>query len=424
MNKSLKLVLVISIAVNAVWGIGAAAGWVSFGKAGGKASGGVAQNKAAFSPGAKREMAALLATDDAAKLRDELRALGLPEDLVRDVVSVRIWSRSVARRGEIDRETREAEARRPYWSGRSRGRSDALTAAQYGEIVALNREAEFQENQILGTGDGASPYGRARYPYLPPEKAGRLAELESDYSQMRFKVAEEMFGFRMPGDDAKLKLLDEEHKRDVDALLSPEEKMAKDLRDSTTAYGVQRAFAGFDGTEEEYKIVFALQQKLDEKLPSDGSMTAMISGGVDTSEYWQAYAEAQKETNAQIKEALGDERYAEYLRGQRKDYQSLLAAAQRFNLGADTVAQTYQARDYAANEAKRISDDKSLNAGQKREAYAALAEQATAQIRAVLGDDVGDAYINNALGWLKNLPRGGKVEIDPEGNVKVTTPKK
>jgi hypothetical protein len=81
-------------------------------------------------------------------------------------------------------------------------------------------------------------------------------------------------------------------------------------------------------------------------------------------------------------------------------------------------------RDATANQAKRISDDTSLDATQKTAALAALASQATGQIRAALGDDVGNAYITNALPWLKKLPQGGTVEIDPKGNVKITPPKK
>ena len=424
MNKPVKLILILSIAVNAIWVFGAASGWLSFGKAGGKVSGDVAQKTDALSPEAAKEMAALFAADDAAKLRDELRALGVPEDVVRAVVSVRIRSRSAARYREISEAARQAEAQRPYWSAKPRRALIALTADQWGEIIALQREENKQIKQIMGTGDEVSGYAHLRYTFLPSEKVGRLSEIESDYYQLRAKVAEEMSGFRMPGDDAKLKLLDEEYKRDVAAVLTPDEKMAKDLRDSSTAYDVRRAFAGFDGTEEEYKTIFALQQKMEEKFPSDTPMAAMMYGGADVSEYWRAYSEAQKQVDAQIKEALGDARYAEYVRGQRQDYQTLMAAADRFNLGADIVAQTYQARDNAANEAKRISDDKRLNAGQKKEAYAALAEQATAQIRAALGDEVGDAYINNALVWLKNLPRGGNVTIDKRGNVNVSQPKK
>jgi hypothetical protein len=285
----------------------------------------------------------------------------------------------------------------------------------------LDREARKQA-QALGA-DGRPDWNQIiheiRYAFLPPDKAAQLAEMRIDYLLLQHRIQQEMDGFRMPGDDAALKLLRDEEKRDIEALLSPEERAAKDLRDSATASKLRRDFAGFDATEDEYKAVFALQHAVDEKY----SREAMAALGGDMAEFNRARDEAQKEVEAQIKATLGDARYEEYLRGQRGDYQSLLAAAARFSLSADTVAQTYQVRTDAAREAERISDDVGLSTGQKNEAYAALREQATAQIRAMLGDEVGAAYIDNALVWLKNLPRGGNVRIGPKGNVNVTQPK-
>lgn len=346
---------------------------------------------------------------------------------MRAVVSARIWSRNTARMREIMTAAREAAAQRPYWRGaRSRIRMDDvdLTGEQLSEITALSLEGRKQSELILGSEGEIPGYSQLRHPFLSSSKAMRLVLLEQDYGLLRYQAYQEMTaGFQMPGDGAALKLLDEEYKRDIDALLTPEEKMANDLRNSTTALQLQRAFAGFSATEEDYNAVFALQNRLEEKYSREAALTASSGGPDAMSEFYRARAEEQKNIDAQIKETLGDARYAEYVRGSRKDYQTLLAAAQRFNLAADTVAQTYQVREDAASEAKRISDDGNLNAGQKAEAYAALAKQASGQIRTALGDEVGDAYIDNALPWLKNLPKGGTVRIDNNGNVFVSQPR-
>jgi len=422
MNKTVKLLLILSIAVNAIWLIGAASGWFSFGKTAGAAAQAKANASGALSPKVAREMKALLTSKDAAALRDKLRALGLPEDVVRNIVETRIWSRYTARYRELNEAERQAALQRQYWRTSPREDWGIYTSDKRSELTALRREAEKQISQILGKDDETPGYSQMRYPFLSSDKADQLSEIQYDYYQMRDKVRHEVTGFPMPGDDAKLKLIDEEYKRDVDALLTPDEKAANDLRNSTTAYRLQRAFGGFDGTQEEYMTIFALQQEMDDKYTSNSSMLARMSGA-NMTEYYRERTEAQKEVDAQIKETLGDARYAEYVRGQREDYQTLLAAAQRFNLGADTVAQTYQVRDDTANEAKRISNDRSLSTEQKNEAFAALAEQATGQIRATLGDDVGNAYIDNALVWLKNLPKGGTVTISSRGNVIVEQPK-
>jgi len=429
MNKSFKSVLVFSIAANALLFAGLAAGYVSIKKLSGAgtaaqsaaASGG--SNGGTLSPEAAKRTKSLLTTGDMAALRDGLRALGLPEDEVRRIVGMRIWSRNAARIREINEAALEAARQRPYWRGRRQGMSytDVYTPEQQKEMQSMSDAASKETRELFGR-EEADGWTVARYAFVSPEKAARLQEIESDYYDLQRRVREEMAGFLMPGDAEKLKLIEGEKKRDRLALLTPEEREADALRNSETAQQLQRVLRGFVTTEEEYKAIFALQSALEEKYPR-GAWTAAYYGGADTSEYYKGRSEEQKNIDAKIKDMLGEERYADYVRGQREDYQSLMAAAERFNLSAETVVQTYQVRDDTANEARRISDDASLSAAQKREAYAALAEQATAQIKASLGDDVGAAYIDNALGWLKNLPKGGKVTIGPKGNVTVSQPK-
>ena len=372
MNKSVKLLLVISIAVNAVWVLGAASGWVLFGKAagGGRASANVAQGGGGggvgeLSAGARKEMAAVLSTSDAVALRDRLRSLDLPDDVVREIVSARITGRYEARRREITEAADKAAAQRPWWRNKNSWDWDSkYTAEQAAELSRLWREERKEITQIMGR-DGEIPsQNQIIYSYLPADKAEQFDDMQSEYYDMRRKVEREMAGFRMPGDNAVLKLLAEENKRDIDAMLTPDEKMAHDLRNSPAARTVRYAFSDFNGTEEEYKTVFALQNELYEKYLPNSIYANWSESGLSAKER----EEAQKEVDARIKESLGDERYAEYLRAQRQDYQSLQAAARRFNLGADTVAQTYQVREYAASEAARISGDASMGAQEKNEA--------------------------------------------------------
>ena len=158
MNKPVKLLLILSIAVNAIWLVGAASGWFSFGKT--KTSGDVAQAQAsgsgALSPLAAREVKALLSTNDAAMLRDKLRSLGLPDDVVREIVTARIMSRYTARSREITGAARQAALHRQYWRGNPLLTMDPYTNEQRTELSDMQREAEKQVRQILGT-DGEIP---------------------------------------------------------------------------------------------------------------------------------------------------------------------------------------------------------------------------------------------------------------------------
>ncbi|MDR1012113.1 MAG: hypothetical protein LBM04_13480, partial [Opitutaceae bacterium] len=264
MSKTVKFVLITSIAVNAIWLIGAVAGYFAFGPPSRNVT--AQTGDGALSPGAAGEVAALLSMEDAAALRDTLRTLGLPDDIVREVVRARIMGRYQARLREIDNAARAVAARRPYWRGsRLPTVLNFYTNEQEKQRRDIEHEAAQQIGHVLGA-DGEPPgFSQLYHAYLPQEKAERLMEMENDYYQLQNQARQEMAGFRMPGDEAKLKLLDDEKKRDLYAMLTPDEKAAYDLRKSDTASQLQNAFAGFDVTEEEYKAIYALQDVLEEK---------------------------------------------------------------------------------------------------------------------------------------------------------------
>jgi len=425
MSKTFKTILILSIAANAVWLLAAATGYFSFCKPS-DANTPVPASASTLSPEAAKEIAALISTNDLAALRDQLRKLGLQDDLTRAIVEERIYAVGRARLQGIFNEVLERARQRPYWRADSTsayGALNYLTFEQLKEYNDINRDAQRQLRQLFGD-DAESAYSRRAYPFLSADKVGQLQDLDSDYSALQMQSLQEMNSFLMPDDMAKTKLLAEEKQRDMDALLTPEEKMENDLRNSSTANSLKHRLAGIDITEDEYKTLYALQSAVSEKYDANETNMMILGNAVaSVSESYAARVEAQKEVDAQIKAVLGDDRYADYLRDQRSDYRSLQAAAQRFNLAPETVSQTYQVREDTVSEASRISKDKTLSAEEKTQAYAALAEQATAQIRANLGDEVGDAYINNALGWLKKLPQGGAVSITPNGTVNVTPPK-
>jgi len=99
MNKTFKTILILSLAANALWLLAAASGYFSLRKptdantsARALASAPASASAPALSPETSKEIAALLSTNDLAALRDQLRALGLPEDLTRSILEERIAS--------------------------------------------------------------------------------------------------------------------------------------------------------------------------------------------------------------------------------------------------------------------------------------------------------------------------------------------
>jgi hypothetical protein len=420
MNRPLRILLMLSLLLNSLLSVGMIGFYFSYKKASRGAAAGNNTNETPMPVAGARPATRLSASDDPAVLRDALERLGLPEDVVREMMRGHLFGRVEARRGAI---LAEAASARPYWQRRP-GSWLPYSAEQLRELSELQRNAEEQMGRLFGAGSILNTWEKVRYDFLPVEKAARLRSLESDYRDMRSLILQEMAGFKTADDTARLALLDKEKERDLLALLTPEEREAHELRHSLTAAHLKSKTTGFAMTEDEYKMLHAMHRELDEKNPFPSSED-VVTGGVtlDYARIFAARREAEKKMEEQLKESLGAERYADYERGMRKDYQSLQAAAERFNLSAETVSRAYDARTAAVDEAVRVSDDKSLTAEQKKEKYGAVAGEAIEKIRASLGNEIGDAYINNSLGWLKELPKGGKVSINQNGAVRVIQPR-
>lgn len=364
------------------------------------------------SPTAAAEAFAVAAkTGDAVGVRDHLRALGLSEDVVRNVVRAIVGQRYT----ELQRSITAAQNSGAYWrSGPTPGNSfnfGGMTREQRNQLRDASRAATKQLEEIMGP-DPLDPSGR-RFAFLPPDKASKARDLDRDYSELRMQIMAETEGFRVPADDEKIAFLEKEQRNDLAALLSPEELEAFDLRNSPTAGRLRSRLRDLDLSEGEYKALYAAQKTFDDKFASRGAPGDRSSGGDQS----QVRTQAQEQLNAEMKATLGEDRFNDYLRNQNNEYRTLEAAAKRFNLPPTAVEQVFSARNQTVASAQRISNDPNLNPDQRRQALSTLAEQTRSQVRTTLGGEVADTYLKNNMRWLEALQRGQPISVTPEGNV-------
>lgn len=351
---------------------------------------------------AAESLVAAAKSNDAAATRDQLRALGFPEDVIRSVVRAMVGKRYL----DIQKSITAAHSSVPYWRNSSTGPFNfgSMTKEERLKLRDASREATKQLEALMGP-DPADPSAN-RFAFLPPEKAARARDMMRDYDDLRMQIMAETEGFRVPADDEKIAFLEKEQRKDLAALLSPEELEAYDLRNSSTAARLRSQLRDMDVSESEYKALYTAQKAYDEKFTTRA-----------TSADPAARSQAQQQLNAEIKAALGDDRYNAYLRSQNGEYRSLEAAAKRFNLPQTAVDQVYSAREQTVSAAQRIANDANLNPEQRKQALAALADQTRTQVRTTLGPDVADTYLKNNMRWLDSLQRGQPIAVTPEGNV-------
>lgn len=347
------------------------------------------------------EVVTALLQGDAASLCDQLRTLGMAESVVRDVVRAMLMRPYHERRRQLL--AAKGAGNRAWWQGPDGG-AETLTKEERDELRAMTRDINTQLSAIMDAG-GAAGRTAARYAFLPEDKAARLAELDRDYGELRADIFQESRRFKVAGDDEALRLVREERDRDLAAILSPAEYEQYQKRYSPTAAKLRQRVAGMDITESEYSAIYEVLAPLEKN--SGENLSAK-----DRAVWQQASVEA-------IRSILGDERYAAYARSTNPDYLNLQAAAERFDIPAGTINQVYNLRDNVAGQSQRIAADKSLSAKQKREALAALAANTRAEVRSQLGAEVASAYLDKNMTWLKQIEKGGALQVTATGDIRI-----
>ncbi len=419
--KVLPILLGVSLAANAALWIAhgsGGGGWGRGGKAG--AAGAEADRDAPIflkpegpATGESKAIAAALQSGDLARLRDELRAAGVEEDLVRAIVAARLAKRYEARLRALQP---RPDPNRPWWKNDEDG-STGQTREQREMARALRDEQRAEMERLLGRdprADDPNSWLARTYGYLPVEKRDELRRIEQDYNELSSELRRELRGFTLPSDTEKLQFLAEERRRDLESLLSPQELEAFELRQSRTAQNMRWRMTQMDASEAEFRAIFELQKEFDDRFNEHDQYGNRIrTMGPDD---WRARSEAEKAMREQIRSALGPERYADYVRSQDGDYQQLRNAARRFDLPPDTAKNLHALRDDVPRRAGAIADDASLSLEQKREALKRLAQDTRNLVRTTMGSEVADAYFkNNGMSWLGQLEQGTIVTFDEHG---------
>jgi hypothetical protein len=358
----------------------------------------------------RADIVTALKADNPEALRDLLRDAGLPDETVRAMVSSVIWNRYRDRLKALQPKPDETK---PWWKNDQNWYGN-MTREQRAEQRRIQREVSDESIRVLGKSKDANSWGwqDTRLSFLPEEKRQNFQEVEQDYQDLIGEVQQEMQGFTLPSDTEKIRFLQEEKKRDLAAILTPAELADYDLRMSNTAQQLRWKMTRFDGTEEEYRKVFTLQQAFDASQQTDAYGNPINQGPDD----WKKRQEAEKQLGTQIKEALGADRYVEYVRSQNHEYQQLASATKRLSLPPQTTTQVFNLRYQIAEESKRIADNTNLGADQKKQALVDLAKQTREQVRTSLGAEASEVYLKNSMNWINTVEQGQVITFSETGN--------
>lgn len=347
-----------------------------------------------------------LTSGDLRTFAARLEAAGFPRGAIRTLVTAMVDETY----GPRMREVTGADATLPFWKSPPMGMS-----ARTADYLAISRERAQLLKELLGDymlrddGDITVPQ-RKRLGHLPREKIDAVEQINADYAEITAQVRAAMNNVTLPEDREKLALLEREKRADLAKILTPEELAEYDVRNSTTTARLRAQLTTMGATEAEFRAIYQVHQQFADALyPTESP--------ANPADFARRRAEATQQVAALTKAALGEGRYAEYVRSSDRDYQQLKLITEREGLDSGTAAQAYALRSQVSAESNRILGDTALSDDGKRAALQALAQSTRSQFEATLGATGGPAYLNVADRWLTALGNGQAVTFTETGGM-------
>jgi hypothetical protein len=224
-------------------------------------------------------------------------------------------------------------------------------------------------------------YGR-RLSFLPDKKRSQVRTLIEKYTAAELALREREVdeGESLTAEDnAELRRIRREGQEAIARLLTPEEQEQFDLWLSPSASAVRHAVYGMEVTKEEFLALYRLQKAFD---------ATWDQGGIDLSDNAtrQKWDQGKRDLAAQIRQQLGEQRYADYQRGQDPDFRQLNQTVTRFKLPRRVAADIYEVKRVVLEQRANVQANPALTPEQKDAAVKALSDETGKICKELLGE--------------------------------------
>ena len=336
-------------------------------------------------------------SDDYKKYIANLRAIGCPEETIRDIITADVNKLYESRRKALAGPPKKFEFWKP---GVMMG--GAVDPERTEKERALNLEKRALLTELLGSAPDEKPdllastanQLEAMFDFLPSDKRNKVFETMQD---MQTKMQKAMKGGTPDPDD--LRKLMKESEATLASLLTPQELLDYNLRFSITANTMRMQLAGFEPTEQEFLEIYKRRKAYDDEFIGGFGGPLNLKG-----EEKQRQQTAEKALEDQVKNLLGGDRYTDYTRAKDYAYQAMYRVADREGLGKEAALKVYDMKKAAEDQAKQLRNDKNLSADQRTAALRAIRDETERSVKNVFGEKGFTTYErNNGTFWLKGI---------------------
>lgn len=337
-----------------------------------------------------------------------LRAVGCPERLIRDIIVAdiealyrsRLAYRSPPRDPWVSRDRRSAETAAAERARTAAGREKRLLIR---ELLGCDWDAEFADDWLT------HPEIALLSGFLPETKIMQLAAIFKDHEDERSAIERAANQILLAEDKARIRAVREGMVAALRAVLTPAELEEAQLR-------VQLAGGFPDGLHLE-GVELAATELRDLARASLAYQDVILEELLDMDE--EVTDEERQERRLAfervVEQRLGTARYADYQRAQASEFRQLYEFANENNLTRNHAVQAYDYWRGAMAEAEALASDPTLSATDRTTAAAVLRQTMTDRFRGLLATSALPEFVDR---WTEQMaatiqagpPQNGQAE--------------
>ena len=325
-----------------------------------------------------------------------LRAIGCPEETIRDIVIADVNKLFGSRIAALyptakdykfwrveDRAAREEDRAREQ----KRRQIDKEKRALIKELLGIDYDVE------MARWSGRSDDEDLRHGFLSTEKQEVLKSIQSKYREME-RAAMGDGGFRNPENRAKVAALRAQREAELAQALGPQDYQENQLRNSNTARNMRENLTAFQPTEDEFRQIFDARKQFDDQF-------GLTRDGGDQAAREQRQA-AQAKLDEQLRAVLGEERYHEYTLAQDDRYREMYDFTERNNLPRIAADALLDIRNTAEQARRELQNNKNLTPEQQVAARQQIQQTTDEMLAQTLGPKADD-YLKTDGRWVNKL---------------------
>ena len=338
-----------------------------------------------------------LESEDYRTYIERLRAIGCPEPTIRDIVIADIDQLMAPR-------LQATVPRRPglqFWHPEE---EELWNDFDPREGLQQQRQIDFEKREVieglLGVdlvaertkSLGQEDYYGRRLGFLPDKTRSQVRTLIEKYQAEELALREKAIEEGEPltaQDHTELQRIHQERQEAIAKVLTPEEQEQFDLWLSASANTVRHAVYGMEVTKGEFLSLYKLQESFDTTWNPD----AVDLTDNATREKWE---QAKRELDAQIRQQLGEQRYADYTRAQDPDFRQFNLAVTRLKLPRQVATDLYEVKRVVLEQRANVETNPALTPEQKADAFKALSDETGKILKEMLGEKGFNYYTRHA----------------------------